>query len=133
MGFLEGSKAVSTSIGGSQQTINFNPVLNARGATSGGTVGGLSKTDSATVTNTQSSGSENPNDPALTRAGYIPELAVDSSRPSEAISYGDPNYLSQSGKSFQPGQLGLNAQPGEAAFPWLAVALAGGLIFFLTR
>lgn len=134
MGFLEGSKAVSTSIGGSRQTINFTPVINARGATSGGTIGGVSQTDTPTVTTSQGAGSDNPNDPALTRTGLIPALSLDSSRPIEAISSGNPNYLSQSDRSFAPGTLpSPSTEPMANAIPWLPIVLLGALALYLTR
>lgn len=105
MGFLEGSKSVSTSIGGSTQTINFTPVLNARGATSGGTVGGVTQNQTPTVTTTQTSGAGGGNGQGGESGGLLPALSLSSNRPVEAISTGNPNYLSQSDRSFTPARL----------------------------
>lgn len=132
MAFLEGSKAVSTSIGGSTQVVNFTPILNARGATSGGTVGGLSQTQAPTVTTQQNSSADPGATVEPTRTGLIPRSFLDSSRPVEAISVGDPNYLSQSSRSFTPGQLDTQPMMAEA-MPWLPVVLLAGLAFLLTR
>ena len=132
MAFLEGSKAVSTSIGGSKQTINFTPILNARGATSGGTIGGVSQTDAPTVTTQQNSGGDPSTSVDPTRTGLIPGSFLDSSRPVEARTVGDPNYLSQSGRSFTPGQLDTQPMMAEAV-PWLPLVLLAGLAFIVTR
>lgn len=136
MGFLEGSKSVSTSIGGSTQTINFTPVLNARGATSGGTVGGVTQNQTPTVTTTQAPGAGGGNGQGGESGGLLPGLSLSSSRPVEAISTGNPNYLSQSDRSFSPARLAApeaGAPATSMPMPWLPIVLLVGLAIYFTR
>lgn len=133
MAFLEGSKAVSTSIGGSTQTINFTPVLNARGATSGGTVGGLTTSNTPTVSVAQTSGGEPSNGlldgQAALRGGLMPRLRLIGS-PGDEISPIDRGYLSPQG--FAPASF-TSDSPGRTTNMLLIVAALAGLAFFLTR
>lgn len=78
-------KSNSTSIGGSTQTINFNPVLNARGASSGNSSsGGVTQAARNTLTDVQ--GGSVPdglsNDTGSSAAGFQAGLGLPSeSRP----------------------------------------------------
>jgi len=128
MAFLEGSKAVSTSIGGSTQTVNFNPVLNARGASSGEIQNqGATSTISPTVTTTQSGGSEAPDNAA---SGLTPRLSLPSYGLDETPQRG---YVSPT--SFAPGGLPSEAARAgkldEAGKPATTGVLSPGVLFLI--
>lgn len=132
MAFLEGSKGVSTSIGGSTQTVNFNPVLNARGASSGPiTNEGIRQTQAPTVTNQQNSGTGDEGTPI--NSGMIPRLNLASTPAEEAINVG---YLSP--QSFVPGALpkagaALDPSSGSMLLPVLAFAAVALVVIVSMR
>lgn len=109
MALLEGSKSVSTSIGGSTQTVNFLPIINARGASSGPVTNeGFRISQAPTVTTQQNSG------PDDSGAGVVPRLSLPSTGAVEAIPTGSPNYLSPAARSFAPAAM---PAPADPAFP----------------
>lgn len=132
MAFLEGSKGVSTSIGGSTQTVNFNPVLNARGASSGPiTNEGIRQQQAPTVTNQQNSGTGDGGTPI--NSGMIPRLNLASNPAEEA---GNPGYLSP--QSFVPGALPkagavLDPSSGSMLLPVLALAAVALVVIVSMR
>lgn len=86
MAFFDSSvKSNSNSIGGSTQTINFNPTLNARGASSGNSSsGGVTQAARNTLTDVQGGSVPNgfPSDAGSDAAGFRPGLGLPSdSRP----------------------------------------------------
>lgn len=95
-------KSNSTSIGGSTQTINFNPVLNARGASSGNSSsGGVTQATRNTLTDVQ--GGSAPGslpDTGSGAAGFQPGLGLASEARSpiqpSALSYEPPSQHSLS-------------------------------------
>lgn len=133
MSFLTGAQTNTTSIGSSNQSIVFNPILNARGASSGPvTNAGIAPTNVNTIRNTLSGGPDQALEESGT-VGLIPSLGLASDRGAPPAN----NYLSP--RSFSSDSLPSGALPGDAAgaapamlppmlVPLVVVAVVGLLI-----
>lgn len=132
MSFLTGAQTNTTSIGSSNQSIVFNPILNARGASSGPvTNAGIAPTNVNTIRNTLSGGPDQALEESGT-VGLIPSLGLSSDRATTPAN----NYVSP--RSFSSDALPSGALPTKADgaastrspmfLPLVAVAVVGLII-----
>ena len=135
MSLFTGAQSNSTSIGGSTQSIVFNPVLNARGATSGNVTNeGIAPANVNEVKNTMSGG---PDQSPADSSGLIPSLGLASDRGTLPAN----NYLSP--RSFSADSLPSGRLPGPSngaaapapsmLLPMVGLAVVVGLVIFLGR
>lgn len=135
MSLFTGAQSNSSSIGGSTQSIIFNPILNARGASSG-TVSneGIAPTNTNTLTNSLGGA---PDAAASDSEGLISSLGLDSTRATLPRN----NYLSPASFSSDalpsgrlPGQPDGAAAPAPSLLlPMVALVAVVGLVLFVGR